>query len=167
MKKVNLNYLKNKFNLKKFITRLNKDIKIGSSKKPDSYDFSWNSTASILLSTYDDIVIHDKLKLKMYMRHREGKLLTLQSNNFKIIKKIWLHAEHESNLLYCLSSKINKTFYLFIYHEPNDWLERSSNGFAFFKSKKKVDAINKMTKIRDIIKKASDEGDCLKDAMLR
>ena len=37
----------------------------------------------------------------------------------------------------------------------------------FLNQKKKIDAINKMIKIRDIIKKASDEGDCLKDAMLR
>ena len=60
---VNLKYLKDKFNLKKFISSLDTEIKLGSTKTlplegPDLSD-RWKSTSSIFFLTYESELIED------------------------------------------------------------------------------------------------------------
>jgi len=177
--KITFKYLKDKFNLRKFLNTLNKEIKIGTSNRRHSYDtFRWQSTSNILLNTYknvrtfasksddhigyergDEITMDfcgqvyndDKLSLKIFLLEREGRFLTTLTKNFNKIDAIYLDLKSEINLIYCLFSKLDKSFYLFVNNEPKK--VGASKEFAFFVTKKKVIAINKMKKITDLILK--------------
>ena len=180
--KISFKYLKDEFNLKKFIRNLDKEIKLGSSKvsKRPHYDkFRWKSTEGILLGTYDDMIYYkkgydlkigydadkayiscnvmgevyenEKLSIKLFLLGREGKLLSFISKNFELVDKISINLKSETNLLFCLSSKINKTFYLFTNNESHKI--SATKEFAFFRTKKKDEAIKTMNKIKNIINK--------------
>ena len=132
---VNLKYLKDKFNLKKFISSLDTEIKLGSTKTlplegPDLSN-RWKSTSSIFFLTYESEEIEDKvgqfsvsidifqevsknkkLNKELFLLEKKGKLLPTISKNFKFISSI--KSKIKNTLFYCLYSNINKTFYLFI-----------------------------------------------------
>ena len=180
--KISFKYLKDKFNLKKFIKNLDKEIKLGSSKvsKRPHYDkFRWQSTQGILLCTYDDMIFYknlpdakvgyelgkrhishdvmgevyqnEKLSMKLFLLERVGKLLPSINKNFALVDKVSINLKSEINLLFCLSSKINKTFYLFINNEPHKI--GATIEFCFFKTKKKDKALKVMNKISNMINK--------------
>ena len=132
---VNLKYLKDKFNLKKFISSLDTEIKLGSTKTlplegPDLSN-RWKSTSSIFFLTYESESIEDKvlqahfiidifqevsknkkLNKELFLLEKKGKLLPTISKNFKFISSV--KSKIKNTLFYCLYSNINKTFYLFI-----------------------------------------------------
>ena len=188
--KIDLKYLKDNFDLKKFISSLDKEIKLGSTKalpleRPDC-DNRWKSASSIFFLTYKSELIqkknysigidifneverNKKLNKDLFLLEKNGKLLPSISKNFKIINSI--KCKTKNTLLYCLSSKINKTFYLFINTDANvsncyigEFMEikkptnesnkvRTSTEFAFFKTKQKDKAITQMINLSKGIEK--------------
>ena len=180
--KISFKYLKDEFNLKKFIRNFDKEIKLGSSKvskRPHYSKFRWQFTTNILFGSYDDMIFYknlpdakvgyelgkrhishdvlgevyqnEKLYGKLFLLERVGKLLPSINKNFELVDKVSINLKSEINLLFCLLSKINKTFYLFINNEPHKI--GASKQFSFFKTKKKNEALKVMNKISNMIKK--------------
>ena len=89
--------------------------------------------------------------MKLFLLERVGKLLPSINKNFELVDKVSINLKSEINFLFCLSSKINKTFYLFINNEPHKI--GATIEFCFFKTKKKDKALKVMNKISNMINK--------------
>lgn len=148
--KIDLKYLKQNFNLDKFIKSLNLNYKFMN--EGDMFDrIIEGGYEHILDSDGEEVMIWDILDDNLHDKLRKlaknYKLLPKLTKNFQFIREISCETVSRHIYLTCLFSKKNKTYYFFIDEYKDYW----SGNCLYFKSKKKDKLMEVMGKTRNMI----------------
>ncbi len=155
--KINLKYFQTNLDLRKLLKQLNKTSKyIYNGNR--IYDKIIDSTKELtefqklLISSPGDLSKDKKQERKLFNLQkkianlsRKGKLLPTINNNFKFVKQIRFNFYRNDYHLTCTYSKLNKTYYMEVYHRGY------AGGVGILnKSKNKLSVLRKMDQIKKL-----------------